>query len=170
MIIQNPLLFEDLPGYTPHISRLLGMMHCVRDTTLYVVKDLSTAQLDYLPHSEGNSIGMLLAHITAVEEGYYLDTIEHQDVDWETPAQALGEAGRKALCGKPIEHYLADLERVREQTLVGLKNRDDAWLHEIDVSRDVPRSNYYKWFHVFEDEVNHRGQTLLIRKLLPAEL
>ena len=89
---------------------------------------------------------------------------------WETPAQALGEAGRQALRDQPLKHYLAELERVREQTLAGLKNRDDAWLHEIDVSRDVPRSNYYKWFHVFEDEVNHRGQILLIRKLLPAEL
>ena len=170
MILQNSLVFEDLPGYTPHISRLLAMMDCVRDTTLYVVRDLSVAQLDYLPHPEGNSIGMLLAHIAAVEEGYYLDTLEHRVVDWETPARALGEAGRKTLNGEPLKHYLAELARVREQTLAGLKNRDDAWLHEIDVSREVPRSNYYKWFHVFEDEVNHRGQILLIRKLLPAEL
>ncbi len=170
MTTQNPLVFEDLPGYTQHISRLLSMMQCVRDTTLYVVKDLSTAQLDYLPHSEGNSIGMLLAHIAAVEEGYYLDTVENQNVDWETPAQALGEAGRKSLNGKPLEHYLSELARVREQTLAGLKNRDDAWLQEVDVSRDVPRSNYYKWFHTFEDEVNHRGQILLIRKLLPSGL
>ena len=81
MILQNPLMFEDIPGYTPHISRLLAMMNCVCDTTLYAVKDLSVAQLDYLPHSEGNSIGMLLAHIAAVEEGYYLDTLEYQVVD-----------------------------------------------------------------------------------------
>ena len=166
MILQNPLVFEDLPSYTPHVSRLLAMMNCVRDTTLYVVKDLSVAQLDYLPHPEGNSIGMLLAHIAAVEEGYYLDTLEHQVVNWKTPARALSELGRKAIHGKPLEHYLAELERVRGQTLVGFRKRDDVWLHEIDISREVPRSNYYKWFHVFEDEVNHRGQILLIRKLL----
>ncbi len=170
MRIQNPLLLEDLPGYTPHISRLLSMMDYVRDTTLYAVKDLNAAQLDYLPHPEGNSIGMLLAHVAAVEEGYYLDTVENQVVDWGTPAQALGETGRKAINGKPLKHYLSELARVREQTLAGLKNRDDAWLHEVDVSREVPRSNYYKWFHVFEGETNHRGQMLLVRKLLPAEL
>ena len=170
MTIQNPLLFEDLPGYTPHVSRLLAMMHYVRETTLRAVKDLSVPQLDFLPHTAGNSVGMLLAHIAAVEEGYYLGTIEHQEVDWETPARALGETGRKALRDRPLEHYLAELERVREQTLAGFRNRDDAWLHEADESRNTPASNYFKWFHVFEDEINHRGQIRLIRNLLPAEL
>ena len=169
MIVENPLQFGDLPGYTPHISRLLAMMHYVRGTTLYAAKDLNIAQLDYLPHPAGNSIGMLLAHIAAVEEGYYLGTVEDQDVDWETPARALGEIGRKSLQGEPLEHYLAELERVREQTLVGFRNCNDTWLHETDESWGTPTSNYFKWFHVFEDEVNHRGQIRLIRRLLPDE-
>ena len=46
---------------------------------------------------------------------------------------------------------------------------DDAWLHAVDTSWGTPVSNYFKWFHVFEDELNHRGQIRLLRKLLPAD-
>jgi len=170
MTLQNPLLFEDLPGYTPHLSRLLAMMHYARETTLHAAKGLSTAQLDYLPHRVGNSIGMLLAHIAAVEEGYYLETVAGQEANWETPARTLGEAGREALRGRPLEHYLAELERVRAGTLHGFLSCDDAWLHAADMSWGTPTSNYFKWFHVFEDEINHRGQIRLIRKLTPGAL
>lgn len=91
---EHPLLFQDLPGYTPHISRLLSMMYYVRHTTLRDSEGLNVPQLDYLPHPAGNSIGMLLAHIAAVEEGYYLDTVVGQEADWKTPARSLGEVGR----------------------------------------------------------------------------
>jgi hypothetical protein len=168
MTLQNPMLFEDLPGYTPHISRLLAMMHYVRETTLHAAKGLTVAQLDYLVHPQGNSIGMLLAHIAAVEEGYYLETVAGQEVDWETPALTLGKAGRRALRGRPLEHYLNELGRVRAQTLNGFLTCDDAWLHAEDMAWDTPANNYFRWFHVFEDEINHRGQMRLIRRLLPA--
>jgi hypothetical protein len=134
MTLQNPMLFEDLPGYTPHISRLLVMMQYVRETTLHAVRDLNVAQLDYLVHPQGNSIGMLLAHIAAVEEGYYLEAVAGQEVDWETPALTLGEAGRRALRGKPLEHYLSELERVRAQTIKGFLTCDDVWLHAEDMT------------------------------------
>lgn len=38
------------------------------------------------------------------------------------------------------------------------------------MSWGTPTSNYFKWFHVFEDEINHRGQIRLIRKLTPGGL
>ena len=30
-----------------------------------------------------------------------------------------------------------------------------------------PANNYFKWFHVFEDEINHRGQIRWLCKRLP---
>lgn len=121
MDLVHPLLFEDLPGYTPHLSRLIAMMQYVRETTLHTAQGLDVGQLDHLAQPEGNSIGMLLAHIAAVEEGYYLATVPGvaEKVDWSAPALALGEVGRAALRGRPLEHYLTELERVRTQTLDG---------------------------------------------------
>lgn len=170
MELEQPLAFTDLPGYTPHLSRLLSMMTYVRETTLHAARDLSTAHLDTLVHPAGNTIGMLLAHIAAVEDGYFHDTVTGRPFDWEAPACALGAAGRAALKGRPLEHYLNELGRVRAQTETGFLELDDAWLHTTDPSWGTPASNYFKWFHVFEDEINHRGQIRLIRKLLPTEL
>ena len=60
------------------------------------------------------------------------------------------------------------LARVRARTLEELTRRDDAWLFEESPWWDGHvANNYFKWFHVFEDELNHRGQIRLLRKRLP---
>jgi hypothetical protein len=144
MTPRDPLVFADLPGYTPHISRLLAMMHYTRETTLHAVAGLSTAQLDRLPHPKGNAVGMLLAHIAAVEKSYYQATVVGGEPDWETPALALGGAGRETLRGRPLESYLSEFARVRAQTLGGLLDCDDAWLHDVDTARGTPVNNDFK--------------------------
>ena len=46
-----------------------------------------------------------------------------------------------------------------------LARRDDAWLEEQSPFREgQPANNHFKWFHVFEDELNHRGQIRWLRK------
>jgi uncharacterized damage-inducible protein DinB len=165
MELEHPLAFTDIPGYTPHISRLLSMMTYVRRTTLQAVEGLNVAQIDYLVRPDGNTIGMLLAHMAAVEDEYFLETVEKVEVA-DSPALKLGEAGRAALHGQPLEHYLAELKRVRAQTEKGFLELGDEWLHETDMSMGILTSTYFKWFHVFEDEVSHRGQIRLIRRLM----
>lgn len=87
---------------------------------------MSTAQLDWLPHPKGNAVGMLLAHIATIEEGYYQATVVGLTPDWETLALALGEAGREMLRVRPLESHLNELARVRAQTFGGLLDCDDA--------------------------------------------
>lgn len=53
--------------YTPQIGALVEMMNYTRLTTLQAVEGLTTEQLDTVPEGFGNSIGMLLAHIAAVD-------------------------------------------------------------------------------------------------------
>ncbi|MBM7632368.1 putative damage-inducible protein DinB [Geomicrobium sediminis] len=48
-----------------------------------------------------------------------------------------------------------------------LKEQDDQWLYEERHFPDgTPYNNYYLWFHVIEDEISHRGQIKLIRRLI----
>jgi hypothetical protein len=56
------------------------MMTYVRRTTLQAVEGLNVAQLDYLVRPDGNTIGMLLAHMAAVEDEYFLETVEKVEV------------------------------------------------------------------------------------------
>ena len=173
MNVKHPYLVQPLDGFSPRIGELVVMMSYARHTTLWAVKDLSQAQLDFHPQDDGNSIGMLLEHIAAIEVGYGVGTFENRDdlteaelVRWE-PGLELGELGREHIKGHDLEHYLNELATVRERTLTEFAKRDDSWLYEqTPFWNDEPANNYFKWFHVFEDEINHRGQIRLIRKML----
>jgi uncharacterized damage-inducible protein DinB len=161
---------EPLPGYTPNIGRLVGILLYARQTTLAAVERLSIAELDHLQDDSSNSIGALLAHIAAVERGYQCITFEErppsalENAALE-PALTLGAEGRRLLRGKPLEHYVHELSETRRLTLEGLAARDDAWLERPLVA--APAMNaHFAWFHVAEDEINHRGQMRWLRARL----
>lgn len=159
-----------LPGYTPMISRVVGMLSFARHTTLAAVDGLSITELDQLHDEKCNSIGALLAHLAVVERGYQCLTFEErqpsaeEQASWE-PALTLGAEGRRRLRGKPLEEYLQELNEVRGLTLAGLAARNDEWLERTLVA--APAMNaHFAWFHVVQHEVNHRGQIRWLRARL----
>ena len=162
---------EPLPGYTPVIGMIVGILTYARDTTLAAVAGLTVAQLDHLHDDASNSIGALLAHFAAVERSYQLLTFEDRTPNaeemtaWQA-ALTLGDQGRARLRGQPLEDYLRELADSRRRTLEQLATRDDAWL-----GRPVPAAAsmnaHFAWFHVAEDEINHRGQIRWLRARLP---
>jgi uncharacterized damage-inducible protein DinB len=170
-MLPSPLRIEPIPGYTPTIGRLVGMLTYARSTTLAAVDGLTLAELDHLHDAQSNSIGALLAHIVVVERSYQVMTFEDrplspdENTQWSI-ALRLGAEGRRALRGRALEHYLEELRSVRHLTLESLAGRDDAW-----VERSVgpaPKINvHWAWFHVAEDEINHRGQIRWLRARLP---
>ncbi len=170
--MQNLFVLSDAPDFTPHISRLVDMMNYARHTTLEAVKMLNQQELDNLPDPKGNSIGMLLAHMAAVEEYYQMFSFlgREPNEQEEKPLLAaldLGERGRQELRGQPIKHYLNNLKTVRAKTLKEFAKRNDEWLHQEFPFWGETGNNYFCWFHVFEDEINHRGQIRLLIKDLP---
>ena len=166
------LRLEPLPGYTPTIGRLVGILAYARQTTLTAVEGLSVADLDHLHDDSSNSIGALLAHIAAVERGYqHMVFGERPPSPEETaalgPALTLGAEGRRLLRGKPLEHYVHELAEARRVTLEGLSARDDEWLEQ-PLRAAPPMNAHWAWFHVAEDEINHRGQIRWLRSRLPS--
>ena len=163
----SPLRIEPVSGYTPTIGRLVGMLSYARSTTLMAVEGLTPKELDHLHDPQSNSIGALLAHMNAVERSYQVLTFEERMLSPQenqdlSAALKLGADGRSALRGYPLEHYLDALVATRRITLEGLAVRDDAWLERI--VRLAPRINaHWAWFHVAEDEINHRGQIRWLR-------
>jgi uncharacterized damage-inducible protein DinB len=165
-------LIEPRAGYSPAIGHLVSMLAYTRATTLMAVRGLTQAQLDFLLDDDANSIAMLLEHMAAIEEYYQRDTfgVCAAGTEWDHSyvGMELGPEGRQRLRGRPLDYYLDRLQRVRAFTLEQLALRDDAWLAETsDWWDDSVANNHWKWFHVMEDELNHRGQIRLIRKRLP---
>jgi uncharacterized damage-inducible protein DinB len=54
---------------------------------------------------------------------------------------------------------------VRSDTYAKFNTLSDEWLFEKTDFWWSEATNYFKWFHVFEDEINHRGQIRMIRKM-----
>ena len=172
----NMLLITDVEGYSPELSRLVSMMYYIRFVTLESVKNLSVARLDYQIDEKSNSIGSLLKHIAATEYFFQSLTFEKRELNdmeiekWKSALQ-LGESGRKNIRGNNLEYYLDILNRTRAQTLDIFKTKNDDWLYEvIPFWNNKPSNNYFFWFHVFEDEINHRGQINWLKKRIPENL
>lgn len=133
------------------------------------MEKLSTNELDYQLDDKSNSIGALLLHIASTDLYYQKLSLENRELTdeefkiWQAAAE-LGEQGRKEILGNDLNYYVAKLNEVRNKTYELMKEKDDEWL-ETRISIGKFESNYYHlWFHVFEDEINHRGQINLIKK------
>jgi uncharacterized damage-inducible protein DinB len=172
--MSSPFVIGNQEGFTPHIGRLVSMMNYARRTTLDIARGLTVEELDFLPSPDGNSIGMLLEHFAAVEVAYQLSTFEQRDLNeaelarWEAGLE-LGKRGQEKLRGRDIKYYLQTLQEVRDKTFDEFRKRDDEWLHQElpEFWQGQTSNNYFCWFHVFEDEINHRGQMRLIYKQFP---
>lgn len=163
---------ESLPGYAPMIGTVVSILAYARETTLAAVAGLTVAQLDHLHDESSNSIGALLAHFAVVERSYQRLTFDDRTPNAEEmaawqPALTLGDEGRRVLRGQPLEYYLQDLADARRITFEQLAARDDEWL-----ARRLPvaaaMNAHFAWFHVAEDEINHRGQIRWLRARLPS--
>jgi hypothetical protein len=77
----------------------------------------------------------------------------------------LGEQSRQQIKSNEVGYYLSILEDVRSKTLEEMAKRNDQWLdEETPFWEGQPANNYFKWFHVVEDEISHRGQIRWLRK------
>ena len=162
MIQLSPLRIETIEGYSPAIGRLVGILTYARSTTLAVVEAMTTKELDHFHDAQSDSIGALLAHISAVERWYQVLTFEERlpspsETEVLSTALKLGANGRRLLRGRPLEHYVEELTSVRRLTLENLAAHDDAWLERtLNLAPKV--SARWVWFHVAKHEIGHRGQ------------
>lgn len=165
-------VIDQKEGLGLEFSKLVSMMDFTRFTTISAVENLTVEELDFLYDEEANSIGMLLAHMASVEKFYQIQTFENRDIT-ETemnvlnPGFGLGTEGREKIKGNTIDFYLTHLATVRNETIETFKTLSDEWLFEQMPFWDGNlMNNYFKWFHVFEDELNHRGQIRIIKKMM----
>jgi uncharacterized damage-inducible protein DinB len=159
-------------NFTEKVGELVSMLEHSREITLSEISILNQSELDYLANDNSNSIGALLSHIASIEYVHQVISFEKRDltkaeyIKWGISLE-LGDNAREAIRGYSIDYYLDELSQVRENTLTYLKSKKDNWLFEENKwGNGVPYNNYYLWFHVMEDEINHRGQIRAIMRLL----
>lgn len=162
-----------LDGYSPQVGTLVTMLNNLKQRIEYTVGNLSQEELDYVLDEKANSIGALIAHLTATEKLYQIITFEQrepndQEMEILNDAMELGDLGRKNLRGKDVRKYLEEFTEARKKTMELLKEKDDEWLATIPEGSSV--SNFFSWFHVMEHQSSHLGQILLLKKRIPENL
>jgi hypothetical protein len=120
----------------------------------------------------------LLLHLAGVEVAYqelsfYGANIKNNPAlmrKWEVPL-ALNEPARQQIRGYPIDYYLSEFHTVRAVTLQQFRQYDDNWLWQETAFpwRDFTVNHYWMWYHVYEDEINHRGEINWLKSRIPAE-
>ncbi|MCM3240215.1 DinB family protein [Heyndrickxia oleronia] len=174
--LETLFLIDQKDGMSLEFSKLVSMMNYARETTIAEVQELTVEELDFLYDAEANSIGMLLAHMVSVEKAYQIETFYNREVTDEeinelNPALELGSKAREQIHGNTIDFYMKELTDARNKTIETFQTLPDEWLfQQTPFWFDQQANNYFKWFHVFEDEINHRGQIRIIKKMMAKRL
>jgi uncharacterized damage-inducible protein DinB len=173
--MSKDLLVQPVSGFTAQVGSLISMMEVTRSTTKERVLGLNTDQLDWRFDQDANSIGMLLGHIAAVEEIYTIGHLEDRQLTVEEdsrlqPRLELGNAGFLAMRGTKLDLYIAELDRVRANTIERMRELDDEKLNAIQNQWGKRVNLHWMFFHVMEDELRHTGQITWLLKRMPSNI
>ncbi len=161
-------------GAAPQVGALLAMLEASRASTLSAVEGLSADALAYQVDKQANPISALLSHITAIEFAYYASTLATTPPtpdEWGRymPSIRLGPSAWEIARGRSLDELVGALNAVRARTVEALAAKPDSWLVET-ISMPwlpTPATPLWAWYHVLEDELNHRGQIRFLRSRIP---
>jgi len=154
------------------IDYLAGILEDARTTTLQRVEGVSVEELHW-QYAEGwNTIGALLSHITAVEEYFRIEFIERrrltaaEETQW-MPGLEMGPHIPQLITGEPVEKYVERLAQSRTRMLQAIGSLTESAFKEKRDGYNPNTGCNLAWmlYHMAEDEVHHRGQISILRKL-----
>jgi uncharacterized damage-inducible protein DinB len=154
------------------LDYLLGILEDVRVTTWQTVQNLTVEELDWHYKEGWNTIGALLSHITALEHYFRIEYVqgrkltEQENQKWE-PGLDMGKYLPQLIIGQAIDAYKALLTESRQLLLQALKNLtfEDFTKRVEGYDADTGCNLAWVLFHMVEDEIYHRGQISMVRKL-----
>jgi uncharacterized damage-inducible protein DinB len=168
---------DPAPGYSPGIGRYVTQLMLVRQELLRHLDGLTPGQLSWHPTDEVESIGTQLLHVAAIEWSWVFEDIFGRPGEeysgWEEALPI--RLGLPQVVGRPLEEYLEQLSRVRNEAFEALRGLTDDDLPNVRPERPTePGGEQYTidWilFHLVEHEAHHAGQVELMVRLLPASL
>jgi len=170
---KNKVLIAPVTGYSPHMGVLIDTIGCCRSKTMEWIRDLTIHQLDFLYDAKANSIGALLLHLCALEvavQEYTFHGIPLDNPEWQRKwglAMNLGDRAQREIRGHPVEYYTEKMEQIRSQTHDQMRQYSDEWLWRESPWFNRTANNYWMWYHVYEDEINHRGEISWLKSRIP---
>jgi len=155
------------------IEYLLGILKDTRTTTLLTIRNLTKQELDWQYEKGWNTIGALLSHIAAIEHYFRIVYVENRELtSLENkeliPSVDMGIHLPSLITGKNIDNYVNELFISRQKLLAALEEITFENFSVIFKTKDDGTESNLAWllYHMTEDEIYHRGQISMIKKLL----
>jgi uncharacterized damage-inducible protein DinB len=154
------------------IDYLLGILEDARTTTLQRVADLTPEELHWQFAPGWNTIGALLSHMIADEYAFGIYFIEERELTESekqkfTPGMEMGKYIPQLITGEPIQNYVQRLQESRKQLLQKIKplSQEDFYKQRKGYNPKTGYNLAWVLYHLAEDEIHHRGQISILRKL-----
>jgi len=162
--------FGEAPSQS--IDYLLGIIYDARSVTLRLTEGIDTEQLHW-QYAEGwNTIGALLSHIISCGHYFRIHFVENREMtekeekEW-MPGLEMGKYIPELITNQPIEYYTKKMKEATDLLIEAINRLTEEEFHAKREGYDPETGCNLAWvlYHLAEDEVHHRGQINLLRKL-----
>lgn len=162
--------FGEAPSQS--IDYLLGIIFDARAVTLRLTEGISTEELHW-QYTEGwNTVGALLSHIISCGHFFRIHFVENRKLNEQESAEIIPglEMGKyipELITNQPIEYYTEKMAAATDLLIKAINQLSEEEFHARREGYSEETGCNLAWvlYHLAEDEVHHRGQISLIRKL-----
>lgn len=167
-------VLESIPGFSREIGLCLAGMEEVRAQLGEAVAGMSPEQIGRQVVPEAHSIAALILHIGEAE-WYWMQCIVSGCEVTDTIRNAaywdsLEDPASFSQKAYGVDFCLSEIKKIREQTYATLAAFDDARLDQVFTweRRGATQELSLRWVlhHLIDHEAQHKGQILLMKRLL----
>jgi uncharacterized damage-inducible protein DinB len=156
-------LIQPPAGFAPEVAQWVWALQDTRQRTKQTLAGLTDVATDWVPPEGGNSIGMLLYHLMAIEMSYlYEDILE---IGWSAELEPLivygvrDDEGKLSLVqGEPLATHLHRLDSARSLLLAALGKMTPDDLRRPRFVEQYEVTPEWIFHHLMQHEAEHRGQ------------
>lgn len=150
---------------------LIGAAKDARAVTMARIDGISEEELHWQYKEGWNTIGCLLEHILVLKDAIRIEDIELRSLTEEEKSIilkpiSLGDFIPELIGKRTLVDYKKLLTSNLEETIQFLKSMEESELWKNKGKEGVPPfNNFWLLYHIIEDEIHHRGQISILRKL-----
>ena len=168
---RKQLTLEPIPCRSPEIGRWLSALEDTRNRTRLAMEGIEAATLsiiDWVSPVSGNSIGMILYHLAAIEASWLYEEVLQEDfpsdIDALLPYDVRdGQDHLTSLKGFTLKDYWDRLGQIRTKLLIAYSDMTMEGFQRVRQLPDYDVTPAFVLHHLMQHEGEHRGQITELR-------
>ncbi len=154
------------------IDYLKGIIEDASLLTLFYTREITPEELHWQYAENWNTVGALLSHIVATRHYFRIIFVEDRDFVGDekskiVPGLEMGKHLPDLMTNDPLSFYVQQLEESKAMLLQSIDQLSPSDFYKKREGYNPETGHNLAWtlYHLAEDEVHHRGQISIIRKL-----